>query len=810
MWLSPTVFISVGDPNHYPSRSSSRRHLSIPTQLEWDDPVEIDQDIITDPESPRIKQESLNCKRYWQYFVDRYQLQSRLISIPVVHSVTNKDHNNSTFILSSSSSSYWAELYQNGQVQLARIEEFLWPNEENHHLFREPKVRVTVLYPNPTQQINQETTVVDFGQITSIWNGDSEDLLYNEEWNKIATIADQVPTRLLERTFDRIHASTVRKGRSTTANPQFSIILTKKNIATETAESLALAGNGGGNFTLAATTHVESVLRKIQKTGLAFARLVDSQKLQKAIFVRTNQKMADGSLRWRQRTVAALLLARDAKLGGRFKRWPVVFLGMIQNSSSSVLWLLNGGYSVLDQSVRAQLEAQKMISRRESATDNFVASDDRILRRLECLAMGETKWKHEHEPQDSENSKLHLDVKRVLSSMQLPITPDGARTALVNLGRWSLSSLNNHNKEPWPSHVLEAAREYVQFRNDGVGTTENNRIDLTRFPCICIDAKSTTFRDDAVGIRPRMGRPLVPEASQWEILIHIADVSDIYAQGIPETKHLQPSLELLREAARHRGTSRYDLPLGPLHLLPPVVLQTLGLSRKKQSQQRAVTLYAYVDERDGRLLDVGIERSHVAKPLELTYSVATAILDNKFQNSGQGDNLERDNVAKTRTILLKLEQILTKWSQRRQERSETARKKEARFWSREEAAKQPTSDFRNSLGNDNYYDDDEDYGEFRRTRAHRLVDTALDLYGYSARRLLNRAKVPIPAARGAGLGGRVATAPLRRYIDGECQRQLLAALLKFGSVMDEEECRRAGRIANESRNKIVQVKAEKR
>ena len=85
------------------------------------------------------------------------------------------------------------------------------------------------------------------------------------------------------------------------------------------------------------------------------------------------------------------------------------------------------------------------------------------------------------------------------------------------------------------------------------------RTNLTQLPCVCIDAQRTSFRDDTIGIRLRSstGRKVNKSASKWEVLVHIADVSDIYFDGVKDLSTVQ-----LRQVAERRGQSRYDLPLG--------------------------------------------------------------------------------------------------------------------------------------------------------------------------------------------------------------------------------------------------------
>jgi exoribonuclease R len=290
-------------------------------------------------------------------------------------------------------------------------------------------------------------------------------------------------------------------------------------------------------------------------------------------------------------------------------------------------------------------------------------------------------------------------------------------------------------------------------------------------------------------------------ASKWEILIHITDVSDIYS---PDPLIEDPSdyLALLRKAAESRGTSRYDLPLGPLHLLPPVALKALALSDRKEYQEgnnRCVTLWVYIDERNGRILDVGLERTVISSPIKLTFAKAVIYLDESVKT-----DLDVGGT-KARAILQVAERNLSLWSDARRENSEFARKREARLSAREEEAMQ--------MRPRGHVTGDDGRNGFVRTRGHRLVDSALDLYAYGTARLLQVSKAPVPRTAGADAsrGGRVATAPLRRYIDGVAQRQALAILCKYGgSPLSLTECIEAGKAATEAKNSITNISAMRR
>lgn len=594
---------------------------------------------------------------------------------------------------------------------------------------------------------------VDLGQITTLWTDhNASTALVEEDTAALLAEAAEVGDRYrsnpvaLDKLLERLYARIVRKGRQKGTTK----LLSKND------ERLA------------------TFAKKIKKTGPGYARLIDSSLLSDLI------PSSDPTI---SRLVASSLVSLDSKEGGRFKRWPSL---LVEQDNES--WtIVNGGWVVVDQSVRAGTDARKLVKRSTNGDNPTAtpasASDARTIQRLECLAMGEDF--------DATEVKLEKDVRETLRTMNLPFSSDGARKALIQLGRWTASTRGQLQQvaQPWSQEILLAASWYADL--SWLDQKDETRIDLRRLPCVCVDAKSTSFRDDAMGVRPRAstGRWLDEESSKWEILVHITDMSDVYAPALGSVPDMQGYLSTLRKAAEGRGISRYDLPLGPLHLLPPVVLEALSFS--KLSPHRCLTLWVYIDERSGRLLDAGFERSIVSPPLQLSYSDACRLVE------GKPANLSEDS-SRARSILLVAERNLNRWKERRVRESENARKREGRLVSK-------------AAGDFTALEEDADDGStgFRRSRSHRIVDSCLDMYSFVGARLLRRKQAPFPVARGAAVsrGGRLATAPLRRYIDGQAQRQILAVLCSFGDPMSLEDCRRAGRVANNARNAIANVRA---
>lgn len=672
-----------------------------------------------------------------------------------------------------------AEVHENGQAQICQIISLQFDPS------KDPRVQVEM--PDGTTQL------VDLGQVTTIWDEDPLDWKLDEQ--EMDKLMNQFPVGHADYALDGLYKGRVGRARSSAG-------LTKKQVSRLVAD--APTGD---------SEHVERVLRHVVKTGSNFARLADSVAAMESLFGAGNKKVrwidVDSRLK---RAIGASALAKDAELGGRFKRTPCVLVASDKDYDS--LTLINGGWLVLDQSVRAGTEARKFAER--ESTPKTVA-DERIAQRLECLAMGQ-----DFSASSMMDEDLELDVRETLKAMRLPSTPDGAKKALLRIGCWSTNG-NDPNEvsiNPWSQPTLQAAEWYSgldqQRRGDlyratrGKGQGIEDRTDLTKLPSVCIDAARTSFRDDAISVRPRSstGRKMIEEASKWEVLIHIADVSDIYVpdQVVPNS---EDSFNLLREAAISRGTSRYDLPQGPLHLMPPVALHALALetvnpdlsargpiSWDRQTTNRCVTVWAYIDERNGKLLDAGLERTLISCPLALSYKSGTDLLDGTLDSSDPV-------LAKARAVLGVAERNLRLWGESHRKRNDAAKAREGRLAVKELVAQQIN-------GDNNLRDDGRD--GFQRSRAHRLVDSSLELYGFSVGGLLKRAKAPVPRVAGTGplRQGRLATAPLRRFVDGMAQRQALAVLCDYGGpAMTRAECAEAGKTATDAINSISNIASVK-
>ena len=722
------------------------------------------------------------------------------------------------------------EFQEQGKTNIAAITDFVWSDDEKE----KPKLQVQLL------GTNDNTMVIDLGQLTTIWwqNDDgNKDFLYSPDTDSSNTKGSifsslsppsSFPLGHINKSLDHLYKSRVGWARNTHSKNGG---LTKKQVAKLVAESPDSCQ----------ATSVEEVLRQVIKTGSGFARLVDSIDAMEILFDNFRSGNKDESSVLKQdRAIAAFALQQDSQTGGRFKRMPCQFVSSSSsNKNGGTITIVNGGWIVLDRGVRATSEGRKFAERDDPGV---TAADGQIIHRLECLAMGESSI--------FKADDLELNVRETLKRMDLPVTPGGAKDALIKIGKWSAAASNStkeyhHQKtkvNPWSQTVLEASEWYrdmdkqrrrniyqsIQRQRQHQGNNVlvhqllEDRTDLTKLPSICIDAARTSFRDDAIGVRPRAatGRK-VRGSNKWEILFHIADVSDIYAPKPNSIHHVpvdnddksttESYLQVLRDAAASRGTSRYDLPLGPLHLMPPAVLQSLGLETiqpdltsqefvrmDRPSINRCVTLWAYIDQQTGRLLDCGLERSIISCPLALSYASATDLLDGGMEK--QDPILD-----KARAILAIADRNLNLWNEYHQLHSAAAQAREERLLVRETVGKQ----IHKTSGQQQRDDGREG---FQRTRGHRLVDIGLELHGFAVNGLLRRKKASVPRLAGTGRDrlGRIATGPLRRYVDGMAQRQVLALFCGYGGdPMTKDECAKVGKEATKVINTISNTHVSK-
>ncbi len=214
-----------------------------------------------------------------------------------------------------------------------------------------------------------------------------------------------------------------------------------------------------------------------------------------------------------------------------------------------------------------------------------------------------------------------------------------------------------------------------------------------------------------------------------------------------------------------------------------------------------MTLWAYIDERDGRLLKAGLERTIISSLRALSFAEATLLLD--------GDNTcysGKSIISNARAVLTVAKCNLSLWSQRHKERNQAAQKREQRLSNRELILNKLNTALPRTKARD------VGVGHlFQRSRGHQMVDLSLDLYAYAVKTLMTRTKQPIPFAAGSGTNrcGPIGTAPLQRYIDGLAQRQALSALCGYCVPLTVDECREASKTAAHASDNINNIQSSK-
>jgi hypothetical protein len=717
----------------------------------------------------------------------------------------------------------WAEVQDQGTAKVCQIVNMHFHNEDVA-----PKFELEITTNDDSDDgkdtdDNAKRRTVDIGQLTTIWADSSSSKTSTKPSAKLLN-ANQI-----NEVMEQLYKLRVGKGRDYTKGG-----LTKKQI-----NKLAATSSDEPSE----REHIAQILRQVVKTGPDFVRLIDSDTILRKMQDNEKQSIQQNQ----QRSLVAQCLADPHLNGGRFKRWQCLWVANGKNGyGDEEVSVVNGGWLVVDQNVRATTEGLQFATQQQpldstekekvpiklrATSGKFknaveLGSDDRIAHRLECLAMGEEPVSSS---KNGSKSLLEQDVRTTLGAMNLPATPQGAREALVRIGRWT-DNCDGGKASPWSRDMLDAAEWYSEMskrrKQDLLeairkGVNLQGRTDLTKLPCVCIDAAKTAFRDDAIGVRPRVstGRKVNPQASKWEILLHVADVSDIYTDH-PDflTTDKDGNLKMLRKAASDRGKSRYDLPNGPLHMMPLPVLDALSLEvfkpdwtstlpvleQQKQvlpTVNRCITMWVYVDERSGKVLDAGVERTLISRPVGLSFQTATTLLNGKWPSTPSSDGKIDPMASQIKAMLGVANRNIQKWNEYRISTSKRAQAREKRISAYETMS-------HNVHGSSNIRRDDGKDG-FRRTLGHLLVDASMDLYGYGLAMLVRKAGGSLPSIIGAR-DARIGTGPLRRYIDGMAQRQVLSILCDYGGPpLSRQECFDISKQATDKLNQMSVVTAVK-
>jgi len=418
-----------------------------------------------------------------------------------------------------------AEAYVDGELKFVRIRDFVAAKSSKQ------EGTAAVLTGEPPKVVVEEIVAsggnarrtIDIGQIVTVWQDVDDDDRGNSNANAandndLLLGSDQIERELVrmttttgggnnrladvvERAFDRLYRTKVGRGRSGGggggSGKKQQQVLTKKQVSEIVKDLPALSQSQRNRY--------ESVLRSAVKAGGGLSRLVDSSTARSLLYPRTEPRPKSTNKNAPlQKAVAAKLLAADAASGGKFKRWPSVYVSHSCTSSSSSpppenkqnkdgggaetdvgtpetiidsVLLLNGGWMVTDQGTRAGTEARKFVERSQARPDRngnvsgdaafatapkATMADKRILRRLECLAMGElfssrnaTAGRETEGMTTGGRSLLENDVRDVLGRMALPSTPKGAKRALIRLGHWS-GDEDFSRIQPWTKPIVRS------------------------------------------------------------------------------------------------------------------------------------------------------------------------------------------------------------------------------------------------------------------------------------------------------------------------------------------------------------------
>ncbi|XP_019634630.1 PREDICTED: uncharacterized protein LOC109477726 [Branchiostoma belcheri] len=202
--------------------------------------------------------------------------------------------------------------------------------------------------------------------------------------------------------------------------------------------------------------------------------------------------------------------------------------------------------------------------------------------------------------------------------------PLGAATRMIEPGDNEVHGVNalmaDHMiQDAFPQQVLEHVEQMVP--NDlAANDSYPVRKDLTNRVAVTIDPLGARDLDDALSVRQL-------ENGEYEVCIHIADVSNFIKKGDP-----------VDSEALARGTSYYphtaEKEMVPM--LPPQLCTDL-LSLLPEGEKYAITVCVQIDDRSGNISKPHFCKSKIRSRAKLTYQQAQSIL-----NGGTGDGIDRD------------------------------------------------------------------------------------------------------------------------------------------------------------------------
>ena len=132
-----------------------------------------------------------------------------------------------------------------------------------------------------------------------------------------------------------------------------------------------------------------------------------------------------------------------------------------------------------------------------TASTASTAVDERMCYRSECFVIlnNNTKIKI---------TKIELDIKTELSTLNLTMSPHGAMLELLQMGKWS-KSINDENEQqkthPWSNGIVDVSKLSMKQRRDQQTKTsvvDKDEMDLSKSPITRMNAKHMSFHDGAI------------------------------------------------------------------------------------------------------------------------------------------------------------------------------------------------------------------------------------------------------------------------------------------------------------------------
>jgi len=284
----------------------------------------------------------------------------------------------------------------------------------------------------------------------------------------------------------------------------------------------------------------------------------------------------------------------------------------------------------------------------------------------------------------------------------------------------------------------------------------------------CVDDKNSNFLDDALSVE-------VLDDSRVRVCVHIADVSALIEED--------STLDLL---ARDRAQSMY-LPLRPLHMLPPPVMEAASFSEKFPTE--AITVAIEYDVNRKTVLSFDVFPSVVPPVVRLSYDTFDTLLGSN--EVGLHRVLHKDRCRDLRmianfapSIAAKMDPRLRRYSQKRGNRKGD-RKGGASGPPRDEMLVSGVRLVRRNTRGVEYRQ--AEVSTYTSGGAHSVVGALLGAAGGIIRRKAAALKVALPEEPGAEkYTRRCGTAPMRRYVDLATQRQLRRGLYGEDTAGAEE------------------------